>query len=376
MPLIIFLDTNALWKKNLALNDELRLISEHAKKYGIRLTISRVVCLELENQGRREVRYVKQFYSEWRGVFSRQMATREEIFELADHSSEDYVYGPLQNMGIEIVENNADDIYVAINAMYQGLKPAKKVEEISVLGKKHKKHKITPYDTNYVDFKYEENGIKDVFIWRSAVSMLNSDFKNQLALITNNTSDFCADKNPRQIHVDLAADLEGGSSDSVVVFSDMKDFLEHHVDFIDNFNIYAEETLTYSDFNALAPDLTTDYSEYGLLRAEGFSVAQIEGIYRFTAVINLVFKRLEDDEPTGRPAQEWEMAVLVRVSRKAEGAGAEIYAVELVQAMDETVAAAHGWTWPVDEAERLGKLLALNLERAAAEAEAAQSVQA
>ena len=137
---------------------------------------------------------------------------------------------------------------------------------------------------------------------------------------------------------------------------------------------YAEETLTHSDFNLLAPDLTTDYSEYGLLRVEEFSVAEVEGICRFTAVINLVFRSLEVDAPTGHPGEEREMAALVRVSRKAEGAGSDIYMVELVQAMDETIAAAHGWTWPVDEGERLEKLLALNLERAAAEAETAQSV--
>lgn len=374
MTLIIFLDTNALWRKNLALSDELRLISEHAKKYDIRLTISRVACLELENQGKRQVRYVKQFYSEWRDVFSRQMSTREEIFELADHSPEEYVYGPLRNMGVEIVENSADDIYIAVNAMYQGLRPSKKVKQLAILGNEHKKGKITPYDTNYVDFKYDENGIKDVFIWRSAVSMLNGNPENELALITDNKTDFCSDKNPRQIHVDLAADLEGESSERVVVFSDMEDFLEHHVGFIDNFNIYAAKMFEYSDFNVLAPDLTNDYSEYELIRAEKFSVAEVEGIYRFTAVINLVFKRVEDDGPTDRPAEEWEMVTLVRVSRKAEGTGADVYDVELVQAMDETVATGQGWTWPVEGDGRLEKLLALKLARATAEAAVAQSV--
>ena len=39
--------------------------------------------------------------------------------------------------------------------------------------------------------------------------------------------------------------------------------------------------------------------------------------------------------------------------------------------LDAAVAAAYGWTWPLSEDELLTRLLALNLERAAAEGEVA-----
>lgn len=45
------------------------------------------------------------------------------------------------------------------------------------------------------------------------------------------------------------------------------------------------------------------------------------------------------------------------------------------QTLDEAVAAAYGWTWPLAEDELLGKLLELNRERATAEAKSSAASQ-
>lgn len=120
------------------MDDELLLISEHARKYDIKLVISRVACLELENQSEREVKYIKQFYAEWGRVFKRQMVTDSEVFDLKDYSSEDSLYTPLKEKGFDIIENTTEDIYMAVSSMYKGLKPAKSQGTIATLGEKQR----------------------------------------------------------------------------------------------------------------------------------------------------------------------------------------------------------------------------------------------
>ncbi|QLG13314.1 DUF4935 domain-containing protein (plasmid) [Deinococcus sp. D7000] len=370
MPLIVFFDTNALRKKNLSLDDELLLISEHARKYDIKLVISRVACLELENQSEREVKYIKQFYAEWGRVFKRQMVTDSEVFDLKDYSSEDSLYTPLKEKGFDIIENTTEDIYMAVSSMYKGLKPAKSQGTIATLGEKTtfqgKKIEISPFDTNYIDFEYYENGLKDVFIWRSGLSILKTNVENHMAFITSNTKDFCSNENKRVIHPDLAIEISERPDERIVVFSSMKDFLKYHVEFIEKFDLYAADVLRAVDLDYLM-GLTTNYSDRTLIKADRFKIIEIEGVCQFSAILSLVFGTSHDNESNFTTYEE-EVAIYIKVSRKGEDDGSDVYAIDSLYAIDEDLTIANGWKWPMAEDELLVQMLALKLERVRAEA--------
>lgn len=309
MSLGIFFDTNCFKNKSFLHDSQLERIIAHAQKYEMKLLISRVVCIEIENQRDREVKYVKSFLSKWRKIFENNANSDISDLRIEDYSPEKEIYEPLRGYGFEILGNVEDDIHQAIKSFYIGKKPSKKIRNSEDFGTP-KKGEVKKFDSSYIDFDYKDNIIKDVFIWRSVIPFIFENDFSGLAIVTDNKDDFCDSVKKDRLHPELIADIGDDKGNNVTVFSSMQDFIDIHVKFIEKFDIELLEILRLEGLDYKGDD------EYiyptGVVSC---SILSIIGLFEFEAKAKVIYVTESMDET--KSAEE--VIILdMRVSRNAE----------------------------------------------------------
>lgn len=326
MPLVVFFDTNSLFRMNLKNNDRLKIISQHAKTYGIRLCLNRVVYLELKNQRDREIRFVRQFFTTWQGIFKGQASIPLNELEITSFSLDRDLIQPLHVAGIEIIENQLEDIAIGIDSMYQGRKPAKKAEDEIGKVKKDLVPKFT--DPDYVDYNYQENGIKDVFIWRSIVSLVRDQPEIEVAFISKNTDDFCA-PGSKELHPDLSSEYEGPEHGTILIVDDLQSFIEQHVDFVEGFQLRAGDVIRTMELSQILPRSESSI-ERSFLEIEAVEYLEITGFCRFRTRLKMrVMEYSSEEESLDNEVepQEKVLDVELLVGRAAQGNETGAYAI-------------------------------------------------
>lgn len=355
MTFFIFFDTNSLRKKDLSLDDKLQVIVAHSEKYKIQLAISRVVYLELANQGEREFKYVNRFYGEYARIFKNHLFDQSEVPSMQPYVDEDRILKPLLGLGFVFVDNTHEDIYVAINSMYKGLRPSKSQGNEKILGSgtKSNEYELNPYDDSFIDFRYKENGIKDVFIWRCMIPIVMSSHSNHVAFITSNTKDFCEPNNAKMPHAQLLEELPENLRDRIVIMKDMDELHEYHIKFIERFDVAALDILRYVNLSDKIGSLIDIFEDFEISEVREYSVLEVVAVCRFKALLKIVYKPISDEYCDLN--EEKEIWLSVDVSRGGEESS-ETYSLNYLFGIDEGFASDHGWTWPLAEGEFLEKL--------------------
>lgn len=329
MGLVVFFDTNILGRINLSANADLARIVQHAQTYGVQLSVNRVVYLEMQHQKDREVRFVRKFIQAWRSVIQRQGSAAAEDLELRSFDVHDDLKKPLEEAGITILDNEVQDIAVGIQAMYQGLKPAKKQADDTWNIKRELDEPLTNPD--YLDFKYQENGIKDVFIWQCVVALVRQQPLTEVVFLSNNSKDFCEERTT-ELHPQLKTAFEGPEHGNIKLIASMGEFNTQHIDFIEGFGVRAVDVLGASNYPELLPSDGTA-RDLVILGVDSTQIVEVSGYCRFKANLKVRFEEEDQeagDDPLGEDdplLREVVKKLVVEVERAAPGSEAEAYRI-------------------------------------------------
>lgn len=262
----IFIDTNSLEKRSLRTDVFLNSLFDYCDKYSKKVYISNIVMLELTHHKIREFDYIKQFMKKWGNVY-RKLADEDIVNSFTEVDVGAKIQTLLMQRGVtEIVHNTAEDISYAVESLYLGRKPAKSNLEAQGL------NKIEPevLDGYAWRGRYEQNGMKDVFIWRAFVRLVQTNPQEEFVFISDNTSDFAAPKKKKgkaeeknvclveSFHDQLCSDL-GESLNRVVYLTELDQFITQHVNPIEEFS----ETAAITALKAASDLVVAALSEVG-----------------------------------------------------------------------------------------------------------------
>lgn len=177
----IFIDSNILYQDYFFENKMNKVILNYCKQGLINLYMAEIVRLELR----------KQFLNEIENK-------NNEIRKIKKDSKRLKIDDSLTEIPIDIQLEKFDDFY----------KRLEKWDNYSILA----------YDNNYLPdivdraiykrkpFTETKSELKDAIIWKTYYEYVEKNDTRDCILLTNNTSDFCTDKNKTEVHPDLLKD--------------------------------------------------------------------------------------------------------------------------------------------------------------------------
>lgn len=228
----VFFDTNVLDRIDLRGDVGFQKVLEYCQAYGQKIYLSDVVLLELVHHRIHQIDTIKKFLKDWNPKFKAIAGEiiRDDIPELDVQAQLTEV---LRNAGVIFVTNEGSDVGLAVEAMYTGRKPAKG------------RPGTTPSTGDAWDSQYTQSGMKDVFIWRSFLRLIQTKPHESFAFVTTNTRDFVDAKDrsdeerkkilKHEFHPDLCSDL-GGSTGRIVCLNGIHAVRHLHINPIEDFD--------------------------------------------------------------------------------------------------------------------------------------------
>lgn len=289
MPLEIFFDTNALFRQDISNSRDFEAVAKYARDRNIALKTNKVVVTELSNQRERETIYIQKFWKAWYSVLVRQSDIDIKGMTIRPFHAQDDLIIPLVDAGVTIMDNSPDDIPLGLDALYRGLKPTKKNSKPDKKVKREIDH--DPYYPPHLDYDYADNQIKDFFIWRSVLALVENRPGVEVAFITDNHKDFC-ESDCAELHPDLARQFSGENSGTVVRLKNFESLIEGHIEFVEGFDIRALDTVRNSGI--LAFDETGRSRE--LKEVISLNINEIHSLTSFQANIRIRSEKYENSE--------------------------------------------------------------------------------